>query len=283
MSTQSILPQVLEFTCYFARLPEKEITDELFSRIISELAPAPSSVQFLDDRFKEQKKKYTPGIVEELLSQGSHRDILSIIVSSKVRGEDNRFPSASCSLSRISYGQPGIYSFSIRVDVAPEISAQQRVLNWCKSVQPLGACYGFGSNRAKFNLDFDYGNMHLMHVEEPNEQYRIAAENIQKFREDQSGFLDVAKGNALRSIFAMNLIGSELYGRIVRHYEFKSSPLPGRSVAVEADRILWCLDTAPERKDAFETLKESGLLFDADLLDLEAYVPAGSAFSIHAG
>lgn len=272
--------RTIEFTCYFTSLPKYEEITELFDVVISQLSPSPIDLHFLDDLFKEKKKKYTPNLLRDLLKEGSFNDVLSIIVSSKIRGEDNRIPRTSCSLSRISFGDPEIYSFSIRADDSEDTYPADMIETWARLIGKFGWTSGFGCSREKMNLDFDYGNMQLMHVDNPNNHYRAVSENIQKFRADQNHFLDVAKGDALRSVFPTNYVCQKLLETIKSIYSAASISFPGKLIELDNDKFLWVIEDLDIRRSAFELLHRANLIFDVSWVDLENYIPQNTAFVI---
>ncbi len=278
---KNITDKVVNFTWYFEELPDPQVIISLVLRISQSLEPMPSSLTFLDNAFKEKKGPLSEKKLEKLFVEGCYDETLGLHIFSKNKNEDNRFPQSQITLSRISVGDPVIHCLSVSMPYNGQAKSELIVQDLVGLVNDaFSPNYGFGTVRARFNLDFDYGDRHLMHSENPSNDYNKAAENIQYYRKNLSRFLQVSRGKMMLSVFRFNLISGSLYQSVVEAIDGSSITIPGEIVSVGGNSVLWSIEEAEARKLVFETTTPYRLIFDPNWFDLDGYSPDRSTFGL---
>lgn len=277
-------PRICEFTWYFDQLPEREGVGELIEKLAETLHPVPNAFSILDNSFKERRGRFSTGKISAILAQAVYDETFGLQVFSKIKNEDNRFPRSNVVLSRASVGYPAIYGLTVSTDfVSPEASLEN-ITTWIGIAEGfIAPRYGFGSNRQKFNLDFDYGNRHLMYVENPSDAYDIVASNIRHYRSNLDTFLKLTHGQMIMSIFRYNYMSKTLFDQICELADQCSGDHSGNVVDFQNNQVLWTIPDAYAQHLIFDAASKAGIVFDKGWFSLDDYVPARQVFGIAPG
>lgn len=112
-------------------------------------------------------------------------------------------------------------------------------------------------------------------VWEPTPTYEAALAHVQKIDSTPKVFLEVARGEGLRGVFAINLLPAALAEKVANAFSATQRPWLGHKEVLSDGAMLWRIPQVAERRLAYELLRKHDLTFDGHWFDPEGYQPIG--------
>lgn len=257
------------FAVYFAKLPRKAVLVQVLDDL-AQTMPIKINATFLrDDTGREKKPRYSKDALAGFLEDATWDDVLSMLLCSRVRGEDNRVPRCSVHLNRVDWKKEGLFALTLTCDAENGPATLPKWLEVLKDID--GLAYGCGSEAARVNLDFSYWQFLVAYAEDDVPGYLVAKRNCKRASAEPASFYPVIEGRQLRSVFAVNLVTPEVLARV----DAVAGQRYGQRSALGAGLVLWRLPDPDERRDLFGLLRGGGLVFDDEWLDIQSYLPSG--------
>lgn len=228
-----------------------------------------NATALLDDQLREQKPRFSRDAIAKFLMDREACEALSLLAFARVKGAENRIPLASIMLRRV---QSDVAPQLVLCTTAPDDTILPAWLDAVGTDWPVGD----GAVSQRINLDFDYGPVIPRGSFEPTPEYNRFIRVLKCVTEQPGQFAMVARGALLRSVHPVMLMPAALFENVRPALD----EVVGETTHRGEQQVLWRIECAKERKQAFDQLHNAGLVFDPEFVDLPSYQPTSTTFAI---